>query len=424
MKRKGVIALRGAGLVLASIGAMGVAWASGSVEGKIVDRSGQPVSDGEKAAVTLVPIEDKSLRTYTTKVKKGEFFFGSLDPGEYRIELVAGTVGIDAMRMITQDAKRREVGRWEGKVVKGIQPVRIAVRRNEMTYIEIQLTVAPLDEIRRAHTQALLGKVAEALQAGDIAQTEKMVADLLSESPGDPGGLTLRAYVHQQLGRRAEAESDLAQALKGKPDLGDALYQLGDIYFGTDRSDLALETLGKVDASDAGSYRKAQAAVLIAQIHHSRGRLAEEAASLTKARSLSEEVGQAILPQLMALDLDLGKTSEAEALLQQATAKGKVDASLEYNLAVAFFNRRNYDQASKYFEASYRDDPKLADALKNLGICYMKVGDTQKAVERLKSYLGTNPKADQAEETRALIEALEAKSKSGGAVHGGNPGSK
>ena len=180
-----------------------------------------------------------------------------------------------------------------------------------------------------------------------------------------------------------------------------------------------------MDSSDADSVRKAQAAVLIAQIHHSQGRFAEESASLEKARSLSGDVGQAILPQLIAVDLELGKTSEAEALIQEATSKGKVDPTLEYNLAVAFFNQQDYARASKYLEAAYQGAPKLTEALKDLGICYMKLGDTGKAVERLKSYLETNPKADEAAEIRALIESLEANGKGEGTkAPGGNSRSR
>ena len=120
--------------------AVSAALASGSMEGRLIDRAGAPVDDQEKVVITVAPVEDKSLPTHKTKVKKGRFFLGDLDPGEYRIDVTSEKLGLESARIVIRDAKDKEINRWESKIVKGAPLVRAWVGRQGVTKIDVDLT--------------------------------------------------------------------------------------------------------------------------------------------------------------------------------------------------------------------------------------------------------------------------------------------
>ena len=62
-------------------------------------------------------------------------------------------------------------------------------------------------------------------------------------------------------------------------------------------------------------------------------------------------------------------------------------AETDFSLGLQFARNPNMlDQAILQFEAAYKKDPSLHEALFNIGICYYKKGDFSKAVEYFRKY--------------------------------------
>lgn len=379
-------------------------FASAMVEGKVVDRSGQPLPDDVKLVVKLIPFSNKSLFTYEQKVKKGKFFFGEIDPGEYVAQIVNDKYGIDALSLVVKDPKGKEIWSWQGRILKGMDPVKIPSPTGPKHTLDLTVTVATLAEIRDAYSKFLLATVAKALESGDMGAAEKKVNELLAENQKDPVGLTIRAFLFQQQTRTAEAEADLKAALEAAPNYGDAQYQLAELYVRSDRGDEALPLLAKVEASDADAARKAQATLLEAQVHRAKNMKNEAIVDLERASKYSDAIAMQVLPDLAALYTEVGRHADAEALVAKVEGGGDIQPAVFYNLAVSYFNREQYPQAIKFFEQAYQKDNTMVDALRNLGISYMKLEQNDKALDYLRKYVAAAPNAPDAPEMQKLVK--------------------
>ena len=103
-------------------------------------------------------------------------------------------------------------------------------------------------------------------------------------------------------------------------------------------------------------------------------------------------------------------------VVKVATAPKKTPASVAAKRdpakALALYKRgeakrseQDIDGAIKLYLAAEASDPDLADVQKKLALCYQLRGDTRRAADRYRRYLGTNP--PDAERVRAILSTLE-----------------
>ncbi len=90
-------------------------------------------------------------------------------------------------------------------------------------------------------------------------------------------------------------------------------------------------------------------------------------------------------------------------------APGGASASALYNQGVILWNQNKYAEAKDKWEAATKADPKYADAFYRLGMAYMNLGDTAKAVTAFEGYLQADPNGSHAEEVKQAIDALKPK---------------
>jgi tetratricopeptide (TPR) repeat protein len=90
-------------------------------------------------------------------------------------------------------------------------------------------------------------------------------------------------------------------------------------------------------------------------------------------------------------------------------AGGGANASALYNQGVILWNQNKYTEAKDKWEAATKADPKYADAFYRLGMAYMNLGDSAKAVTAFEGYLQADPNGSHAAEVKQAIDALKPK---------------
>jgi len=80
-----------------------------------------------------------------------------------------------------------------------------------------------------------------------------------------------------------------------------------------------------------------------------------------------------------------------------------------YNQGVILWNQNKYTEAKDKWEAATKIDPKYGEAFYRLGMAYMNLGDTPKAVTAFEGYLAADPNGSHAAEVKQAIEALKPK---------------
>jgi tetratricopeptide (TPR) repeat protein len=90
-------------------------------------------------------------------------------------------------------------------------------------------------------------------------------------------------------------------------------------------------------------------------------------------------------------------------------AAGGGSAPQLYNQGVILWNQNKYSEAKDKWEAATKADPKYAEAFYRLGMAYMNLGDTAKAVTAFEGYLAADPNGSHAAEVKAAVDALKPK---------------
>jgi protein O-GlcNAc transferase len=237
-------------------------------------------------------------------------------------------------------------------------------------------------DLKALHQQAV-----QALQSGDLASADSLIAQWLAAQPGHPLVNYLLGALRIQQGRSAEAISPLERARRAKPDnvsvllhLGNALQDLKRFDQAVMHYDLAL-TL-KPDFADAlnnrGNALAAQnkfpaalasfdAALALdpadAGFWYNRGSLLQKMnrfedaiACFDRALALRPDHAQALSHKGCAL-VELGQPDLALTFLDQAMALQPADPGLRMNRASALSRLDRFDQALADYEQLYAIAP-------------------------------------------------------------------
>jgi tetratricopeptide (TPR) repeat protein len=107
------------------------------------------------------------------------------------------------------------------------------------------------------------------------------------------------------------------------------------------------------------------------------------------------------------LAADAGDAKKADDYKKQYVAMGGKITAENYNKGVEALNAGKAKEAATLFEKAIQDDPKDADAHRELARCLAQTGDYAGAVSHLKTYLKMKPDAPDAGQWQAAIQALE-----------------
>ncbi len=107
------------------------------------------------------------------------------------------------------------------------------------------------------------------------------------------------------------------------------------------------------------------------------------------------------------LAADTGDTKKADDYKKQYVAMGGKVTAENYNKGVEALNAGNAKEAAALFQKAIQDDPKDADAHRELARCLAQTGDYAGAVSHLKTYLKMKPGASDAGQWQAAVQALE-----------------
>ncbi|MCX7830086.1 MAG: tetratricopeptide repeat protein [Acidobacteria bacterium] len=102
-----------------------------------------------------------------------------------------------------------------------------------------------------------------------------------------------------------------------------------------------------------------------------------------------------------------GDKANSEKYKKKFKELGGTIVAENYNKGVEKLNEGDAKGAIEYFKLAFVDDPNDPDAHRELARAYAQVGDYAGAVEQLKIYLKMKPNADDAEQWKQAIKALE-----------------
>lgn len=386
--------------------------AQGTIEGTVTDGDGNPVP---KAQVRIAPFEDEELRTYPVKTNAKGKFFARVGNGEYTATVQAEGWAPASMTIVIESRREDEPGKqlmrgklhpvyeWSGKIVPGQEPARIAIGPEDRATVDF--VVVDPETLREEQTGRLLALTAGALERGDRAEAMRAVEDLLTATPDDPLGLTLRAYIHAEAGEYENAEADLNLALGQDPDMYDARYQLAGIYKNTDRRAEAVEAFRQAaEAADTGPQR-AKALLSLGEMERDAGNTEVAIETFEQAVDANPELASAVAPELANLYTAAGQVDRANEWLAAAGGE-EVDPALQYNLGVLHFNKKEWEPAAECFRKVLSVDPAFADAHKNLATALLNLNQRDESLEHFRSYLDLRPDAEDAGQIQALVDHL------------------
>ncbi len=110
------------------------------------------------------------------------------------------------------------------------------------------------------------------------------------------------------------------------------------------------------------------------------------------------------------LDYDRKRFKTAAAMFEKALAAKDNDPVLHYYLGKIALETESGPEASKraigHFVAAIKANEAFADAYREMGLAYYKMGDRKTAIEAFERYLALNPHASDADRIRKSIEDL------------------
>ena len=111
------------------------------------------------------------------------------------------------------------------------------------------------------------------------------------------------------------------------------------------------------------------------------------------AQSASGATADAALAQAQAL-IDQGKNDQAIALLDGIARTAPQTPGLEAKLGKAYYQKRDYMQASSHLEAALKQKPDDSESTQLLGLSYFQLGHLQQAITLLEDVQSRMPRPD------------------------------
>ncbi len=381
------------------------ALAESRVVGSVTDPAGKSM---EGAVIRLEPSEAGQPALEVKTKKKGQFFFGLVREGEYRLVAMVEGMRVSAVDITIRDKENRKTFEKKGALALGSPMPQISV--GEFDSVTYNLTVTPSSaEGGQTSTGPALtgtGDIVDLVQKGDLAKARKEIDRSLESAPDDPKTLYLSAFLYVQENNDAAALSAVEKAIRASNTFPGVHFLKGVLLDKGGSPRAALEEFKREAEAADNPDLKRDAYVRIA-VEARKLQLDDEALTALKRVVELDPANSVAFSQLLDIYLRKEMTDEVGKLLAVAPDEVKNDPAVHYNIGVQYWNSKNVDAAVQAFVRAIDLAPEMADAHRQLGYCEVNRGNIQNALKELNRYLELAPKAPDAAEVRDLIARLQ-----------------
>jgi predicted O-linked N-acetylglucosamine transferase (SPINDLY family) len=250
------------------------------------------------------------------------------------------------------------------------------------------------------------GAIFAHITQGNSEEARRMTEALLAREPSHAVGWYLRGVICQQQGDAPGAVSAFNSAIKYKPDFRKACEDLAILLMKTGQTDLAFQTYmhfvririaqaAALPAPPAAPLSKASESALMdwvmkSKAHLHSGRPEEAAQAARKAHVIAPAHPDVMVNLAMMLNA-LGRYDEAEELLLKSLGIKPDNGAALNLLGNAYKNRGDFGKAIAAYRLSHKADPKLRDALVNLGKTYFEIVLYTESIEAYERTLKLDP---------------------------------
>jgi tetratricopeptide (TPR) repeat protein len=214
--------------------------------------------------------------------------------------------------------------------------------------------------------------------------SERAIAEyqkILDQDAGIYEARTNLALLLDQSGKRAEAAGEYEKALELRPDDPRAHRNLGLFYMREQQIDKAYSHLLAAAGKDLNS---AELYIALSEAEHARNDEAQSRMYLEKASQLDPS-NKRVRRQLGIIYRGAGELSKAIDILRSLLPESRVE------LAVSYFENKNYAEALPLFEELTKAEPGNPDYLYFMGKSYAELKSYPRAVATLQQLLGIDP---------------------------------
>lgn len=245
----------------------------------------------------------------------------------------------------------------------------------------------------------LLKHAGIATRAGDTAWREFLVKRALAVNPDDPNVLMEASAAAQALGRPAEALEHLRRHQTLAPGDHHGLVQQGRVLI-----DLGRFAEAEAVLRQAIVVRDAAAEYNLGTVLDRLGRGDEARAHYTRALAIDPFHARAMNNLAIGLDRR-GQAAAAAAWFERALAVAPDTAEFHVNYGAALLGQRRFDEAVRVLSDGVALDPRSADAQNNLGIALASLGDLPRARDAFTRALALAPGHASAHDNLARVTA-------------------
>ncbi|HEX8636906.1 MAG TPA: tetratricopeptide repeat protein [Pyrinomonadaceae bacterium] len=232
------------------------------------------------------------------------------------------------------------------------------------------------------------------LERKEAAKVKEQTEVLLSINDDDAEALMLNARIKLQENKAEEAVKDLEEILKKQPSQKDALFLMAQARLALGQLDQARAFVGDLEKYHPNFTKtrllKIQAAFAAAEPENAL-RQANELYEIVKNARPNPEISASMLQELrvrsqsargLAL-LELGKTAEAKADLQEIVRLSPNSSAALVNLAKVFVVEANFGEALGFYEKALNADNRNFDALSGAVNVFIRQKQTAQAHARI-----------------------------------------
>jgi tetratricopeptide (TPR) repeat protein len=78
-----------------------------------------------------------------------------------------------------------------------------------------------------------------------------------------------------------------------------------------------------------------------------------------------------------------------------------------YNIGTNYYNLAKYDDALRYYQRAVEIDPENLDALYQLGLAHLTMGNKSDSIAQFEKYLEKDAESGRADQVRGFLEYLK-----------------
>jgi tetratricopeptide (TPR) repeat protein len=221
-----------------------------------------------------------------------------------------------------------------------------------------------------------IAKAFQAMQAGNLEQSEWWCRQALQVQVNRPEMLNLMGSLCHRTGRSPEAIAWYRDAISANPNYAEAYNNLGVVLHELDHLDIAL---AQFEAALELQPDYAQAYFNFGNALIAEGQLQEAAIVYQKALELQPDY-TAARNNLAHLQQSIGEYQSAIALYRQSVAQDPDSANAHMNLANLLQEQGNLDGAMVHYKSAIALEPRNPDLLYNLALGHERSGEPTQAI--------------------------------------------